>query len=145
MTTEMVSARSTPVVFIVDDDAAVRSALCLLVQSCGWTPVACACGGDCLAALASAWPACIVIDPKLPDIDGSRLQREMSRLSMNLPVIVITDYEDQAATQSALVGGAKAVIAKPFRGKELMSAIAALVSRPRQGPPSAASIRHAYT
>lgn len=141
----MPSSRNNPVVFIVDDDAAVRSALCLLVRSCGWTPVACANGRDFFAALASAWPACIVIDPLLPDIDGCRLQREMTRLSMNLPVIVITDYEDHQIALSAMVDGAKAVIAKPFRGEELMSAIAALVSARPAESRSPAPTRHAYT
>ena len=142
----MASSRSIPIVFIVDDDAAVRSALCLLVRSCGWTPVACSSGGDFFAALASAWPACIVVDPQLPDIDGSMLQREISRLNMNLPVIVITDYEDHPKTSSAIIDGAKAVIAKPFRGDELISAIATLVSPPRLRSCSpAAPILHAYT
>ena len=142
----MASSRSIPIVFIVDDDAAVRSALCLLVRSCGWTPVACSSGGDFSAALASAWPACIVVDPQLPDIDGSMLQREISRLNMNLPVIVITDYEDHPKTSSAIIDGAKAVIAKPFRGDELISAIATLVSPPRLRSCSrAAPILHAYT
>jgi FixJ family two-component response regulator len=141
----MASSGSMPVVFIIDDDAAVRSALCLLVRSCGWTPVACASGGDFFAALASAWPACIVIDPQLPDIDGSMLQREISRLNMNLPVIVITDYEDHPITLSAVVDGAKAVIAKPFRDQELMSAIATLVSPSRLRSCSSAPVLHAYT
>ncbi len=136
---------SVPVVFIVDDDAAVRSSLCLLVKSCGWTPVACASGGDFFAALASAWPACIVIDPQLPDMDGSRLQREISRLNMNLPVIVITDYEDHPTTVAAVIDGARAVIAKPFRGGELVSTIAALVSRSPLRSSAPDPMLHAYT
>ncbi|HSS63991.1 MAG TPA: response regulator, partial [Gammaproteobacteria bacterium] len=130
----MPSSKSIPIVFIVDDDAAVRSALSLLVQSCGWRALACASGGDFFAALASAWPACIVVDPQLPDMDGSTLQREISRLRMNLPVIVITAYEDHPGTPRAVIDGAKAVIAKPFRGNELIAAIDRLVCPPGQRP-----------
>lgn len=127
-------SKRIPIVFIVDDDDAVRSAVSLLVQSCGWTPFACASGGDFFASLASAWPTCLVVDLQLPDMDGSVLQREISRLRMNLPVIVITAYEDHPRTPTAVIDGAKAVIAKPFRGDELMAAIARHVDPPPQGP-----------
>ena len=127
-------SKRIPIVFIVDDDDAVRSAVSLLVQSCGWTPFPCASGGEFFAALASAWPACLVVNLQLPDMDGSVLQREISRLRMNLPVIVITAYEDHPRTPTAVIDGAKAVIAKPFRGDELMAAIARLVDPSPQGP-----------
>ncbi len=130
----MSSSNRIPIIFIVDDDDAVRSAVSLLVQSCGWKPLACASGGDFFAALASAWPACIVVDLQLPDMDGSMLQREISRLRMNLPVIVITAYEDHPRTLTAVIDGAKAVIAKPFRGDELIAAIARLVDPPPKSP-----------
>lgn len=125
---EMTASRNIPIVFIVDDDEAVRAALSLLVRSCGWKPIACASGGDFFAALASAWPACIVVNVQLPDMDGSTLQREISRLRMNLPVIVVTAYENHPRTVRAVLDGATAVIPKPFRSGELMAAIARLVS-----------------
>ena len=131
---EVPPPKLTPIIFIVDDDEAVRSALSLLVQSCGWRSRACASGGEFFAALASAWPACIVVDLQLPDMDGSMLQREISRLRMNLPVIVITRYENHPRTPSAVPDGAKAVIAKPFGGNELIAAIARLIGPPSDAP-----------
>lgn len=141
----MSSSNRIPIIFIVDDDDAVRSAVSLLVQSCGWKPLACASGGDFFAALASAWPACIVVDLQLPDMDGSMLQREISRLRMNLPVIVITAYENHPKTPSAVLDGAKAVIAKPFGGDDLISAIARLIGPPKRPAFAADSIFPACT
>lgn len=136
MRNEELSSKEVPTVFIVDDDEAVRAALSLLVQSCGFKAVACANGGDFFAALALAWPACIVVNIQLPDMDGSTLQREISRLRMDFPVIVVTAYENHPSTVRAVLDGAKAVISKPFRGDELMAAITGLVS-PSGGEPLA--------
>jgi two-component system response regulator FixJ len=130
----MTSAKSTPIIFIVDDDAAVRAALSLLVQSRGWIPRACASGSEFFAGLASAWPACIVVDIQLPDMDGATLQRELSRLRMNLPVIVTTAYENHPASLSAVLNGAKAVIAKPFQGEELIAAMTRIVEPAEKRP-----------
>jgi FixJ family two-component response regulator len=126
--------KSIPIIFIVDDDAAVRAALSLLVQSCGWKPRACASGSEFFAALASSWPACIVVDIQLRDMDGTMLQREISRLRMNLPVIVTTAYENHPATLSAVLNGAKSVIAKPFQGEELIAAMTRIVEPAEKRP-----------
>lgn len=134
MQMELPSPEKAPIVFIVDDDEALRSALSLLVRSCGWTPLTCASGGDFFAALASAWPACIVVDAQLPDMDGSMLQREIARLRMNLPVIVITAYENHPLALRAVLDGAKAVLAKPFSGNELIAAINRLINPPGHAP-----------
>ncbi len=141
----MSSSKSIPIVFIVDDDEAVRSALSLLVESCGWKSRSCASGGEFFTALASSWPACIVVDLQLPDMDGSMLQREISRLRMNLPVIVITAYENHPKTPSAVLDGAKAVIAKPFGGDDLISAIARLIGPPKRPAFAADSMLPAST
>ncbi len=60
------------------------------------------------------------------------LQREISRVRMNLPVIVVTAYEDHPKTLKAVIDGAKAVIAKPFRADELMVTLSRLVGPPAQ-------------
>lgn len=141
----MTSSTNIPVVFIVDHDNAVRAALSLLVQTCGWKVRACASGSEFFAALASAWPACILIDLELPDMDGAAVQREISRLRMNLPLIALTAYEDHPGARAAHRGGAKAVIAKPFHGDELISAITNLIGPPVEKAIAAGSPQHAST
>lgn len=121
----------TPIIFIVDDDEAVRAALGMLVHSCGYRARTLSSGSEFFAALAQAWPACLVVNSKLCDMDGATLQHEIARLRMDLPVIVTTAYEDQAGTLQATLDGARAVVAKPFTSNELMSAISRLVEPPR--------------
>ena len=116
-----------PIIFIVDDDEAVRAALGMLVHSCGYRARTCGSGSEFFAALAQAWPACLVVNSKLSDMDGATLQHEIARLRMDLPVIVTTAYEDQPGSLQAMLDGARAVVAKPFTSNELMSAITRLV------------------
>lgn len=129
---------AVPTVFIVDGDEAVRSALSLLVRSRGWNPRACATGGEFFAALSSAWPACIIINLQLPDMDALTLQREIGRLRMNLPVIVTTAYENHPGLLRAMLHGARAVVAKPFKNNELLAAVGRAVQssiQPSPAPP----------
>ncbi len=124
----MRSSANIPVVLIVDNDYALRAALSLLIQTCGWKAKACANGSEFFVALASAWPACILINPELPDIDGITVQREISRLRINVPVIALTAYEDHPDARAAEDSGARAVISKPFRVDELVATIANLIN-----------------
>lgn len=145
MCRETYSAAIVPIVFIVDDDEAVRDALSLQVQSCGWNALACANGAEFFAALASAWPSCVVVNVKLSDMDGSALLHEISRLRIDLPVIVTTAYENQPRALRALADGARAVVAKPFGGGELMAAIARLITPSGRAPPAPEPTVHAST
>jgi len=112
-----------PTVFIVDNDAAVRSAVSLLVRSCGWEPKAFASAEAFLASPIDDDPACLVLDLKMPGLDDVALQRELSRKGIELPVIIVTAYSDQSLAQRAIEGGAAAVISKPFHADELVEVI----------------------
>lgn len=112
-----------PTVFIVDDDDAVRSAVSLLVRSCGWEPKAFASAEAFLASPIDDSPACLVLDLKMPTMDGVALQRELSQNGIELPVIIVTAYSDQSLAQRAVEGGAAAVISKPFNADELIETI----------------------
>ena len=112
-----------PTVFIVDNDAAVRSAVSLLVRSCGWEPKAFASAEAFLASPIDDSTACLVLDLKMPGLEGVALQRELSKNGIELPVIVVTAYSDQPLAQRAVEGGAAAVISKPFHADELVEVI----------------------
>jgi len=115
-------------VCIVDDDAAVRSAVSLLVQSCGWEPISYAGGAEFLAAVAERWPACVLLDLQMPGMDGLTVQRELIRRGFSAPVIVTTAFSDHPSVEKALQNGALRVISKPFRPRELIDAIASVVN-----------------
>ena len=113
---------------IVDSDAAVRSAVSLLVRSCGWEPASFAGGAQFLAAVTDAWPACALLDLHMPGMDGLSVQRELTRRGFNLPVIFTTIFHDHPLVEKALEMGAFRVIPKPFRPDELTDAIASAVN-----------------
>ena len=110
-------------VFIVDDDAAVRDALSLLVYSWGWTPHACASAEEFLECYSRERNACLVLDLQMPGISGADLKEILVELDLDLPTIVITAHPDHAQAARALRAGAVAVVPKPFRHDELLAVI----------------------
>lgn len=116
------------IVCIVDDDAAVRSAVSLLVQSCGWKSISCGSGADFLAAIGEQSPACVLLDLQMPGMDGLTVQRELIRRGFSAPVIVTTAFSDHPSVEKALQNGALRVISKPFRPRELIDTIASAVN-----------------
>ena len=116
-------AAAGPTVFIVDDDAAVREALSLLVHAWGWTPRACASAEEFLECYSRQRDACLVLDLQMPGISGADLQEILVELSVQLPTIIITAHPDHAMASRAMAAGALAVVAKPFRQDQLLSCI----------------------
>jgi len=107
-------------IFIVDDDAAVRAGLDLLVRSCGWEPRTFASAEEFLHSYRREARACLLLDLQMPGIDGPTLQEIIADLDIHLPTIVVTAHKDEPMAERALAAGALAVIAKPSRNEELV-------------------------
>lgn len=108
------TAVTEPVVFIVDDDEAVRDSLAALVEVAGLKAAA---FGNPLAFLhccAADQPGCVVADLRMPFMDGLELQEELARRGFTLPVIVITAHGEVSAAVAALRAGAVDFLEKPF-------------------------------
>lgn len=119
-----------PLVFVVDDDVSVRRALARLIQSSGYRVEVCASAREFLArAATAACPACLVLDVRLPDIDGLQLQRELGDA---FPIIFITGYGDIAMTVDAMKAGACDFLPKPVRDVDLLRAIELALERARR-------------
>ncbi|MCW5655949.1 response regulator [Hydrogenophaga sp.] len=116
-------------VFIVDDDAAVRSALSMLVHSCGWKPRPCASAEEFLECYTRQGRGCLVLDLQMPGMTGADLMDILADLDLQLPVIVITAHADHAMADRARASGALAVIGKPFRDDELLGWIETALTR----------------
>ena len=111
------------IVFVIDDEAALREALQSLIRL----------GDLCVATFASARefltshrpeaPTCLVLDVRLPGLSGLDLQRELSAAQMHLPIIFITGHGDIPMTVRAMKAGAVEFLTKPFRDQELLDAI----------------------
>lgn len=110
-------------VFVVDDDLAVRSSLKRLLQSLGLDAQTFASAYEFLGTSRPDRPACLVLDVRLPDLSGLDLQRELVRLNEDLPIIFITGHGDIPMSVRAMKAGAVEFLTKPFREQELLEAI----------------------
>src|SRR5512145_1492944 len=110
-------------VFLVEDDAAVRKG-CEQALSIADIPVrGFADGESMLAALATASPALVVSDVRLPGRDGLTLLRELRQHDRELPVLLITGHGDVGMAVEAMREGAHAFIEKPFPSERLVAAV----------------------
>ncbi|MBF0268335.1 MAG: response regulator transcription factor [Alphaproteobacteria bacterium] len=110
-------------VFLVDDDAAVRDSLALLLGVAGFKVQAYGSAHDFLDAYVPGQGGCLVTDIRMPGMDGLELQAELMRRNIDLPVIFITGHGDVAKAVQALKTGACDFIEKPFEEEVLTSSI----------------------
>jgi RNA polymerase sigma factor (sigma-70 family) len=134
---------TAPTVFIVDDDAAVRDSLAMLLDLKGFRTRQFASAEAFLAEYRPAAPGCVVLDLRMPGMSGVELQAELTARDAKLPVIVITAHGDVATTRAALKGGAIDFIEKPVDDEALVAAITAALdrdAREREQAQAAASV-----
>jgi FixJ family two-component response regulator len=117
------SSQFAPIVYIVDDDVSVRDSLELLVRSAGWEVELFATGGEFLARPRALTPSCLVLDVRLPDMNGLELQRRLVVDRGAMPVIVITGYADIPMAVEAMKGGALEFLTKPLSPDEFLAAV----------------------
>jgi FixJ family two-component response regulator len=115
-----------PTVFVVDDDAAVRASIQGLLTS--------ACFGTTQAFLDGDrpdGPSCLVLDVRLPGVNGLDFQRELADAGVQIPIIFITGHGDIPMTVKAMKSGAVEFLTKPFRHQDLLDAIYQALARDR--------------
>jgi two-component system response regulator FixJ len=121
-------------VHVVDDDSDVRRSLGQLLNSADFECV----GYESALAFLEAAPGisagCVLLDIKMPEIDGLAMQGRLARLGFSLPVIVITGHADVSTAVEALKGGAVDFIEKPFDDERLIAAIEAALANSRREP-----------
>jgi FixJ family two-component response regulator len=110
-------------VFIVDDDDAVRRFLSGLIQSINLRVSAHASAQDFLDAYEPGCPGCLLLDVRMPGMSGLELQRELAERSINLPVIILTGHGDVPVAVQAMKAGAVDFIEKPFNNELLLDRI----------------------
>jgi RNA polymerase sigma factor (sigma-70 family) len=120
-------------VYVVEDDKAVRDSLLLLLRLRGYAPIGYESAEAFLQLDALLRPACVLVDVRLPGMDGLALQRLLGQRHPGFPVIVITGHGDVATARSALRDGAVDFLEKPIDEQELLDAVAvALASDQRR-------------
>jgi RNA polymerase sigma factor (sigma-70 family) len=124
-------AAEQPVVFVVDDDLAMREALQDLLASVGMDVRVFASTQEFMQAQRPDAPGCLVLDVRLPGASGLSFQEELPRAGVDLPVIFITGHGDIPMTVRAMKAGAVEFLSKPFRDQELLDAIDSAIERHR--------------
>jgi FixJ family two-component response regulator len=117
-------------VFVVDDDSRVRSALSSLLASAGLRVACFASAGEFLGAEKTDTAACLVLDLELPDLNGLELQRALAATDAP-PIVFITGHGDVSSSVSAMKAGAVEFLSKPFGDEELLRAIGAAITLDR--------------
>ncbi|HXJ77796.1 MAG TPA: response regulator [Candidatus Methylomirabilis sp.] len=114
-----------PLISIVDDDESVRDAVQTLLESTGRHTVAFASAEQFLASSVVRATRCLILDLRMPGINGEELQRRLLAAGYRLPTIVLTAHGDDAARARALTAGAVAFLRKPFQPDTLLEAVEA--------------------
>jgi two-component system response regulator FixJ len=131
-----------PTVFVVDDDAAVRDSMRVLLETEGFDVRD---HGSAKSFLQSEVPenACLIVDIRMPETDGLELQEEIARRGLELPVIVMTGHGDVPLAVRAMKAGAVDFIEKPFVEQVLLTAVRRALHIGRQKQSRAAEIKAA--
>jgi FixJ family two-component response regulator len=111
------------VVFVIDDDASMRSSVQSLVRSIGLEVHLFGSTQEFLQSKRPDAPGCLVLDVRLPGASGLQFQHELASLNIYLPIIFITGFGDIPMTVRAMKAGAVEFLSKPFRGQDLLDAI----------------------
>jgi two-component system response regulator FixJ len=120
-------------IHIVDDDVGVRRSLELLLESAGWEAVSYATPFEFIGAIPDIFGGCLLLDVRMPGMDGLELQEFLAKLGADLPVVVMTAQGDIATAVRAMKAGAVDFIEKPFSDERLMQAIEAAFMQGRKG------------
>lgn len=119
-------------VFVVDDDAAVRDSLRALLESAAFRVEDFGSAATFLDSSAPERPGCLVVDIRMPDMDGLALQEELVRRRIALPAIVMTGHADVPLAVRAMKAGAVDFIEKPFKDEVLLDGVARALETGRQ-------------
>lgn len=119
-------------VFIVDDDPSVRDALGLLLGVHDHRLAVFADADSFLKALKPHWRGCLLLDIRMPGMDGLSLQKKLLELGCELPVVIMTGHGDVDSAREAFRAMAVDFLEKPLDEARLLAAIAEAFSRQRQ-------------
>jgi FixJ family two-component response regulator len=108
---------------IVDDDDALRNSLDDLIRSIGFRTQGFASAEAFLSSDQACDTACLILDVRMPGMNGLDLQHQIIANNWRIPIIFITSHADDDARARALKAGAVAFLYKPFREEELLTAI----------------------
>jgi two-component system response regulator FixJ len=116
------------VIYIVDDDEAVRHSLALLLESAGHVVEVFEAAAQALKSCRLRLPACIITDIRMPEMDGLEFQKRLVTGKYDVPVIVMTGHADVPLAVRAMKAGALDFIEKPFSDETILAALEAAMT-----------------
>ena len=111
------------IVHVVDDDEAIRQSVGFLLRKAGHRVETYASGTVFLKAVSRPTTGCVLLDVRMPDIDGLEVQRRLADTGIALPIIMLTGHGDVALAVRAIKAGALEFLEKPFERVALLDAI----------------------
>ena len=121
-----------PIVFVVDDDKAVRKSLERLIKSVGLIVQPFSSAREFLESDTSDGPSCLVLDVRMPGLSGIDLQKELDTMGYTIPIIFITGYGDIPMSVRTMKRGAIDFLTKPFNDQDLLDAIHRAIEKDKQ-------------
>ncbi len=119
------------IVFVVDDDASVRSSLKFLLSTVGLPVESFDSADSFLRKKPPDVPSCLVLDVRLPGLSGLDFQSELAARKMRIPIVFLTGHGDVPMTVRAMKAGAVEFLTKPFRDQDLLDAVRVALERDR--------------
>jgi FixJ family two-component response regulator len=120
-----------PTVFVIDDDTDIRAAIQGLLKSVGLRSESFERPHEFLLSRRPDGPSCLVLDVKLPGVNGLEFQKELANAGVVIPIIFITGHGDIPMTVKAMKSGAVEFLTKPFRDQDLLDAVQQALDRDR--------------
>jgi two-component system response regulator FixJ len=127
-------------VYIVDDDEAVRDSLSCLLEAKGYVVKSFGSALDFLAAAPALPIGCLIVDIRMPKMDGLELQERLKARALGFPMIVVTGHADVPLAVRAMKAGAIDLIEKPFASETMLDSLGGALSRlasPNERDPAA--------
>ena len=116
-------ADARPIIFVVDDDASVRDAISNLLESVGLRARVFESTEEFWKAPRPDAPSCLVLDVRLPGVNGLEFQEHLAKAKVSIPIIFITAHGDVPMTSRAMKAGAIEFLMKPFQKEDLLAAV----------------------
>ena len=122
---------ATSVVFVIDDDASVRSSLKFLLSTVGLQVESFGSADTFLQKKLPDAPSCLVLDVRLPGLSGLDFQRDLAARNIRIPIVFLTGHGDIPMSVRAMKAGAVEFLTKPFRDQDLLDAVRIALERDR--------------
>lgn len=121
-----------PVVYVVDDDASVRNSLSSLFRSVDFSVEGFSAAGDFLKHKRADAPSCMVLDVRMPGLNGLDFQADLTEAGIEIPIVFLTGRGDIQMSVRAMKSGAIDFLTKPYREQDMLDAVTTALERDRK-------------